>query len=266
MKKPRFTIITVCYNAEKYIEETIASLLKQKFTDYEYIIKDGKSSDNTMKIVENMLAQNDKVCIVSKIDNGIFDAMNEAASLAKGEYIFFLNAGDCLYNDSVLDDVDLYLKQNPMIEIAYGNVVLLGKVRKRSRTYSRICSKSIYAVTGDCICHQVMFTKRELFDEKEFDLSYKVCSVRDWQFYFIKRKKNFGCMDLTVSIFREEGFCTSHMQEYEEETLRCVQENFNSGIIFGYRIIAGMKKSVFLRRMLRIFGEILFQKSKKYSE
>ena len=73
-------------------------------------------------------------------------------------------------------------------------------------------------------------------------------------------------MDLNVSIFREEGFCTSHMQEYEEETLRCVQENFNSGIIFGYRIIAGMKKSVFLRRMLRIFGEILFQKSKKYSE
>ena len=55
MKKPRFTIITVCYNAEKYIEETIASLLKQKFTDYEYIIKDGKSSDNTMKIVENTI-------------------------------------------------------------------------------------------------------------------------------------------------------------------------------------------------------------------
>jgi glycosyltransferase involved in cell wall biosynthesis len=261
MKKPRFTIITVCYNAEKYIEETIASLLKQKFTDYEYIIKDGKSSDSTMKIVGNMLVQNDKVCIVSKRDNGIFDAMNEAVSLAKGEYLFFLNAGDCLYNDRVLQNVDLYLKQNPAVEIAYGNVVLLGNNNRRLRKYSRICSKSIYAISGDCICHQSMFTKRELFQDKQFDLSYKVCSVRDWQFYFIKGKRNFGSMDLIVSIFREEGFCTSHMKEYEEETLQCVQENFNKCIIIGYKIIARMKKNNSFRMVLRLCGELLFHKA-----
>lgn len=260
MKDPRFTIITVCYNAQKYIEETIRSVLNQKYSDYEYIIKDGKSSDGTLELVHSLLNPNENICIVSSKDDGIFDAMNEAVSLARGEYVYFLNAGDSFCDSDVLQNVDLYIRQNPKVEIAYGNIILLDNTCRRMRIYGEICSKKIYAVSGDCICHQAMFARRELFDEKRFDLHYRACADREWQFHFIKKKKIFGCMKFTVAIFRVEGFCTSHMAEYEEETLQCVEKNYDRYIVLGYKVIARMKESRILRQVLRLCGRLLFHK------
>lgn len=89
----KFSIITVCYNAEQYLKRTIQSVLEQDMNAYEYIIKDGKSTDSTMEIVHTMLRENDNVHLVSEKDKGIYDAMNAAVDQAKGEYLFFLNAG-----------------------------------------------------------------------------------------------------------------------------------------------------------------------------
>ena len=70
-----FTIITVCFNSENMIERTIRSLLDQDFNDYEYIIKDGKSSDNTQDIINSLISESDSVHIISSNDKGIYDAM-----------------------------------------------------------------------------------------------------------------------------------------------------------------------------------------------
>ena len=107
----KFSIITVCYNAEKYIRSTILSVLQQEYKNYQYIIKDGKSSDSTMEIIHELLDGNDRVKIISERDLGIYDAMNEAAELAEGEYVLFLNAGDSFCDGTVLKKADEFLKK-----------------------------------------------------------------------------------------------------------------------------------------------------------
>ena len=140
MYQYKFTIITVCYNAEKYIKETIESVLKQNFQDYEYIIKDGKSKDSTLTIIHSMVEENDRFHVVSDTDQGIYDAMNQAVSLAKGEYVIFLNAGDCLTDNCMLKNVNEFIQKKP-VDVAYGNILQIGNNGERLRKYGQICSK-----------------------------------------------------------------------------------------------------------------------------
>lgn len=96
------TIITVCYNSEKTIAQTIESVLRQTYSDIEYLIIDGKSSDGTMKIVENYrMAFGERMKVVSEPDNGIYDAMNKGIRMASGELIGIINSDDFYEQDAV---------------------------------------------------------------------------------------------------------------------------------------------------------------------
>lgn len=109
-----FSIVTICYNSEKTIERTLRSVAMQKFTDYEHIIIDGASTDQTLAIIK---AQNNVRCrIISEADNGIYNAMNKGLTHAKGDYIIYLNSDDFLASDQSLhylascaDDSDIIL-------------------------------------------------------------------------------------------------------------------------------------------------------------
>lgn len=260
MANPRFSIITVCYNAEKQIEDTINSLLQQSFQNYEYIIKDGGSSDNTMSIIQAQLGGNLKVRIMEGPDAGIFDAMNIAVEMAKGEYLFFLNAGDCLSDAGVLERVNQYITDNPGRDIVFGNVVQVENGKRVVRVYGSICSKKIYYLTGDCICHQALFAKRELFKEKKFDLSYHVCGDKEWQLYQIVHGKKYGHMDFVITDVSVEGFSRDHMEEFEMETLTVIRK-YCPVLVYGHKIVMEMKKSMLMKKVLRALGRILFQKS-----
>ena len=97
----KISVITICYNAEKTIERTIKSVLNQSYKNLEYIIIDGGSKDNTMKIVKRY---KDKISsVISEPDNGIYDAMNKGVRIATGEWLNMMNAGDCYTNDEVLN-------------------------------------------------------------------------------------------------------------------------------------------------------------------
>lgn len=91
----KITIITVCFNAEQTLRETIQSVLGQTFQDYEYLIIDGNSSDKTLDIVKEY--KSDKIKLYSEDDRGIYNAMNKGIAKAKGEYLYFLNAGDSFF-------------------------------------------------------------------------------------------------------------------------------------------------------------------------
>lgn len=94
---PKFSIITVTYNAENVLEDTIQSVITQTYKNVEYIIVDGKSTDKTMEIVGRYKEHIHTV--VSERDKGLYDAMNKGIALATGDYVCFLNAGDELHEE-----------------------------------------------------------------------------------------------------------------------------------------------------------------------
>ena len=120
MKKFKFSIITVCLNSEKFLERCINSVKNQNYTNYEHIIIDGGSNDNTLKIIEKNKNYFSK--IVSSKDNGIWDAMNKGLELSSGDLICFLNSDD-FYYPHALELINSYFNK-------YNVDFLFGSVKK----------------------------------------------------------------------------------------------------------------------------------------
>lgn len=167
-----FSIITVSLNAENLIADTINSALSQTFTDFEIVVKDGGSKDNTL----NNVPKDERIRIIEKSDKGIYEGMNQAIKEAKGKYLIFMNCGDLFYDNSVLESAyERLADEDPCI--LYGNVYgeLLGLIKspeviKKSRFY--------YST----ICHQAAFIHKDLFDTfGYYDEKMKIAA--DWKFF-----------------------------------------------------------------------------------
>ena len=113
----KISIITVCYNAEDTIGDTIQSVLSQDYKDVEYIIVDGKSTDRTLEIIQSIKS---RIKLISEKDRGIYDAMNKGINIASGDVIGILNADDIYKNSQVLTKVMDAFKAN--VSIVYGDI------------------------------------------------------------------------------------------------------------------------------------------------
>ncbi len=117
--KPLVSIITVCLNSEKTIEQTIQSVINQTYPNIEYIIIDGKSTDRTLEIIDKYKG---KISIlVSESDEGIYDAMNKGLKLATGELIGIINSDDWYESDAVETIVNSFLADRN-VQVIYGNM------------------------------------------------------------------------------------------------------------------------------------------------
>ena len=154
---PLFTIITICLNCKDKLIKTAQSLSNQSFCDYEYVIKDGNSNDGTKELLSNLNAD----ISVSNNDNGIFDAMNQAIEISSGKYIYFLNAGDILYNSKVLEEIAKQIKQTGnKIDLFYGDVV---KPYARRKYLVHPNKLSHYYLFTKGLCHQTWFLSRKAY-------------------------------------------------------------------------------------------------------
>ena len=121
---PKFSIITVTYNAGKVLEDTIQSVITQTYKNVEYIIVDGKSTDGTMDIVNRY--REHIHTIVSEPDKGLYDAMNKGIDLATGDYLCFLNAGDELHEDDTLQLIVHSLNgEKELPDVIYGETAIV---------------------------------------------------------------------------------------------------------------------------------------------
>lgn len=258
IKKPRFTIITVCYNAEKYITGTVQSVLQQTFCNFEYIIEDGVSKDSTLELATALAKSNERVSIFSMPDEGIYDAMNKALEHATGEYIFFLNAGDCFCDDKVLERTSAFLDAHKA-DIAYGNIVQIDGKQKSVRKYGKLYQRKLFYLTGDCICHQAIFGRRELFLKRKFDTNYKICADRDWQLFWLNQKAVFLPMFFEVADVLVDGFSREHLDDYEREVKVCITNYFRK-LACIYSFVTSMKKNAVMLKTLRTVEEIFWRK------
>ena len=182
----RFSIVTVVYNGEKEIAKTIESVLAQTVPPFEYIIVDGKSTDNTLNIVGryvDLLSKKGIVLrIISEKDTGIYNAMNKGIDVATGDFISFLNVGDW-YEPTALQDVNCLYEKKPF-DLTYGSIFYHlenGKVLiKKSR-------KDHIVVSSRNWNHPSMFLKSDIYKRYHFDETLKIYSDFD---LFLKLRKN----------------------------------------------------------------------------
>jgi glycosyltransferase involved in cell wall biosynthesis len=181
---PLVTIITVCYNSEKTIKDTIESVLNQTYMNIEYILVDGASSDDTLDIIKSYEEKfKEKGMIyrwISEPDKGIYDAMNKGIDMASGEWINFMNSGDYFIEKNIIEDiVNVAIKEG--IEILYGNILRGERISKRK-------IKSTWQLAYTTICHQAIFAHKKCFYENKFNLKYKWLADYEWLIKCFKNK------------------------------------------------------------------------------
>src|SRR5690606_1263303 len=170
------SIITVVYNNVRDIAYTIESVLCQTYTNIEYIIVDGASTDGTLDVITSY---HDRIDIViSEKDKGIYDAMNKGLAAAHGDYVLFLNSGDELFDENTIQNV---VEEGKGADIIYGETKLVNEERhiigdRRHRVPVNFDWKSFRY--GMNICHQAIYIKRSIAEP--YNLQYQLSSDIDW--------------------------------------------------------------------------------------
>lgn len=223
----KFSIITVCRNAGKTIEETIVSVENQIYSDKEFIVIDGASTDETLAVVNKH--KSSVSVFVSEPDEGIYDAMNKGVGRATGDYLIFINADDRLYDKNVLENVaQAILGNGESPDLVFGGQLDAdagGKVVP-AKNLERLDK---YAMFRGFFAHQAIFAKRELFDKiGKFDTSYKICADWDWILRAILAGAATLKVPFVISIFRCGGASGTAGQSglLKKEGKRLIRKNF----------------------------------------
>ena len=205
---PKFSIITVTYNAGKVLEDTIQSVITQTYKNVEYIIIDGKSTDGTMDIVNRY--REHIHTIVSEPDKGLYDAMNKGIDLATGDYLCFLNAGDELHEDDTLQLIVHSLNgEKELPDVIYGETAIVDEEghflrMRRLSTPEHLTWKSFQH--GMLVCHQAFMPRRDL--AVKYDLKYRFSADFDWCIRIMKKSRVLHNTHLTIIDYLNEGMTT----------------------------------------------------------
>lgn len=201
LNKPGFSIITVTYNAGKTLEATIKSILNQTYPNFEFIVIDGKSTDNTLDIIKKYESGISKW--ISEPDQGLYDAMNKGMQLATGDYIWFMNAGDEIYANDTLELISVMCSGE---DVFYGEMMLIDEQGKEIGLRSRMTSQKLPAKLswksmrkGMAVGHQSFIIRKAV--APEFDISYHYSADIDWIIKCLKNSKSVVNTGLILSKF-----------------------------------------------------------------
>ena len=233
---PKLTVITIVYNNVRDIERTINSVLNQTYTQIEYIIIDGKSTDGTLAIIEKYKSNISK--IVSEPDKGIYDAMNKGLALATGDYVLFMNSGDEIYDEQTVEDV---FASAPGADIYYGETEMyndnwesLG--RRRHEAPEKFDWTSFKY--GMNISHQAIYFRRNII--APYDLAYKYSSDIDWIIKAAKKASSIVNVHRYVAKYLVGGMSKKKHRESLKERFNIFTKYY--GLIpniFNHLVIAG---------------------------
>lgn len=224
---PKFSIITVTYNAGKVLEDTIQSVVFQTYRNVEYIIVDGGSTDNTLDVVHKYQERISKV--ISEPDKGLYDAMNKGIRMATGDYLCFLNAGDELHENETLQNIVYTLKGKELPDVIYGETAIVDEEghflhMRRLSTPEHLHWKSFKE--GMLVCHQAFFARRELALANPYDLRYRFSADFDWCIRIMKQSKNLHNTHLTLIDYLNEGMTTQNHKASLKERFRIMTKHY----------------------------------------
>ncbi|EFM1546058.1 glycosyltransferase [Escherichia coli] len=241
----KFSVVTVVFNAAEAFSKTINSVKKQTYSNVEYIVIDGGSTDGTLSLIKeniNFISR-----FVSEEDKGIYDAMNKAINLASGDWIIFINAGDVFYDERILEKTASFIRlnKNKQPDLIGGEVMydVSGKYEKgevKSLSKRWVCMPS---------CHQSLFIRVSTHKNYLYNIDYTICADHE----LVIRLLNEGCTFLPyrkiISVFSWDGVSArNRISLYKEKLQIALKYNAPLLDIFKLRLlILRVKLSGFLR-------------------
>lgn len=214
----KLSIITVNLNNRDGLQKTIDSVICQTFRDFEWIVIDGGSIDGSKELIGQYADY--FAYWVSEPDKGIYNAMNKGIKVAKGEYLQFLNSGDCLYKSTTLNDV---FGGSPTGEIIYGDCA----VRVTDTLLQEIRYKPVFSLKiflDGSFNHQSSFIKRELFAEELYDETLRIVSDRK---FFIRKAmegNRFTHVNHIIATFDTNGISSTQEALLQKENVKVTSE------------------------------------------
>jgi glycosyltransferase involved in cell wall biosynthesis len=214
--QPFISIIIVTYNAAKFLQQSLDSVASQDYKNIELIVIDGKSTDETVQIIENNTS---KIKYwVSETDNGIYDAMNKGVKVASGDYILFLGADDVLHN--VLHQVAEKLVDSNCVY--YGNVFFESIQKEYDGEFNA------YKLAVKNICHQAIFYPKSVFLKYKFNTKYKIRADHYLNLEcFSDKNFRFQYMNINIANYSDGGFSSlGHDVEFNNDRLNFIKSHF----------------------------------------
>jgi glycosyltransferase involved in cell wall biosynthesis len=226
----KLSIITVNYNNASGLERTIQSVISQTFQDYEFIIIDGGSADNSLDVINKYEQQIDHW--VSEHDGGIYQGMNKGLIQAKGDYINFMNSGDCFHASNVLDRI---FSLDTSADIITGSHI--------GSPHPNVGPQGVtmYSLITGAIDHQASFIRREVALRHPYDEKYKI--VSDWKFFIqalVFDNCSFFYTDTIVVDVDMTGISNTNITLDHQERESVLKELFPERILKDYHLLASI--------------------------
>lgn len=244
MHKPTLSIITIVYNNVRDIERTMLSVLNQTYSNIEYIVVDGASTDGTLEIIQRYQDRLSKV--VSEKDAGIYDAMNKGLALASGDYVLFMNSGDELFASDTVEkvfatapDADIYYGETEMYNEAWQSI---GK--RRHSVPEKFTWKSFRF--GMTISHQAIYIRRSL--TAPYDRQYQLSADIDWILTAAKKAKTSVKVSGYVAKYLVGGMSKKRHQQSLKERFAIFTKHYGFlSNLFNHLVIAAKLSFYYIR-------------------
>ena len=208
----KLSIITITYNAEKYLERTIQSIMKQSVQDFEYLIIDGKSKDGTLQIAERY--KNRVNNLISEPDKGLYDAMNKGLKNASGDFVWFMNAGDEINDSQAVEKI--YKAISDKTDVLYGDTFFVdneGNIQGlRSEITPHRLPKDLRwqdMNLGMLVCHQAFIARKTI---APFYMENNLSADVDWEIECLKRAKEVKYLDFVVAKYLIGGISNKQLK------------------------------------------------------
>lgn len=268
------TIITINRNNAGGLEKTMLSVASQNCGDYEFIVIDGASTDGSVEVIRSFEAVfGDRVKWISEPDKGIYNAMNKGIEMASGDYLQFLNSGDCLASNDVTTRMTEALRANGFPTILYGNMLKDmpdGKVL-RDKGFAGELISFLGFYTGS-LNHPSSYIKKSLFEKYGcYDESLKI--VSDWKWFLqaiILGDEKPVYVDIDVSLFDMNGISVTNRTLDKTERRKVLDELIPSTILadydrwsFSIGQMKRLKRHPWAYRIVHFLERVLFKIEKR---
>ena len=252
----KISIITVCFNSEQTISDTISSVLNQQYNDYEYIVVDGGSKDNTVNILKKYEPKfNGKMRWISEKDNGLYDAMNKGIKMADGDIVGIINSDDFYHRNDVFTLIDREFNTKE-VDAVYGDVRFVhpDNLDKTVRYYSsRIFRPALFRF-GFMPAHPTFFTYKKYFDAfGYYKMGYKIAADFELlvRFLYIHKLKT-GYLRQDILKMRTGGVSTQGVKSTilpNKEIIRACKDNglWTCSVILYLRYFIKIFEKVFVK-------------------